>query len=83
MEIGFAETKITPDIGTAKIGWLKLIVPDRIRDSLYARAPRSHRRQRNCEVALAQLSHRVRSQVFNRCSTTDPNAEHGIKQVDA
>ena len=55
MEIGFAETKITPDIGTAKIGWLKLIVPDRIRDSLYARAMVLRSGESNDVVGLIQL----------------------------
>jgi hypothetical protein len=37
MLAGFAEIDITPPIGTAKIGWIKKIVPDKIADPLFAR----------------------------------------------
>ena len=33
---GFAESDITPPIGTKKVGWLKEIVPTRVADPLYA-----------------------------------------------
>ncbi len=36
--IGFAEADITPPVGTAKIGWKKLIVSDTVLDPLYAKA---------------------------------------------
>ncbi len=36
--IGFAETEITPPVGTMKIGWKKVIVSDRVLDPLFARA---------------------------------------------
>jgi len=35
---GFAEIDITPAVGCQKIGWLKVIVSDRVLDPLYARA---------------------------------------------
>jgi hypothetical protein len=38
MQAGFAEIDITPPIGTHKIGWLRLIVSDRVLDPLMARA---------------------------------------------
>jgi hypothetical protein len=38
MRAGFAEIDITPPIGTHKIGWLRLIVSDRVLDPLMARA---------------------------------------------
>lgn len=38
VETGFAETEITPPLGTHKIGWLKDIVSDEILSPLYARA---------------------------------------------
>lgn len=38
LQAGFAETDITPPIGTHKIGWLKDIVPESIHDPLHARA---------------------------------------------
>lgn len=38
MKVGFAETDITPPLGTHKIGWLKDIVGDHVLDPLYARA---------------------------------------------
>jgi neutral ceramidase len=37
MKAGFAESEITPPLGTHKIGWLVDIVPERIRDPLYLR----------------------------------------------
>lgn len=37
MKAGFAEIDITPPIGTAKIGWIKMIVPDKVADPLHAR----------------------------------------------
>ena len=33
----FAEIDITPPLGTPKIGWIKTIIGDRVRDSLFAR----------------------------------------------
>lgn len=38
LKAGFAEIDITPPLGTNKIGWLKKLVIDHIRDPLYARA---------------------------------------------
>jgi len=38
MQAGFAETDITPPLGTRKIGWLKLIIGDQVCDPLFARA---------------------------------------------
>jgi neutral ceramidase len=38
MKVAFAEIDITPPLGTAKIGWLKNIVPARVLDPLFARA---------------------------------------------
>ncbi len=35
---GFAETEITPPIGTEKAGWIRKIVPDRVTDPLFVRA---------------------------------------------
>jgi hypothetical protein len=35
---GFAEIDITPPVGTHKIGWLKVIVSDRVIDPLFAKA---------------------------------------------
>jgi len=35
---GFAETDITPPIGTMKIGWMKILVSERVLDPLFARA---------------------------------------------
>ena len=37
MKAAFAENDITPPLGTAKIGWLKKIVPTRVVDPLFAR----------------------------------------------
>jgi neutral ceramidase len=37
MKAAFAEIEITPPLGTAKIGWLKNIVPARVHDPLFAR----------------------------------------------
>lgn len=37
MQAAFVETDITPPIGTRKIGWLKIVVADRILDPLFAR----------------------------------------------
>lgn len=37
MLAGFSEIDITPPLGTAKIGWIKKLVPDKIVDPLYAR----------------------------------------------
>jgi len=37
LKAGFAETDITPPVGTRKIGWLKDIVSDRVLDPLFAR----------------------------------------------
>lgn len=37
MKATFAEIDITPPLGTAKIGWLKKIVPTRVLDPLFAR----------------------------------------------
>jgi hypothetical protein len=37
MKVAFGEIEITPPIGTAKIGWLKTIVPTRVVDPLFAR----------------------------------------------
>jgi neutral ceramidase len=37
MKAGFAEIDITPPVGTHKIGWLKDIVSDSVRDPLFAR----------------------------------------------
>ncbi len=38
MRAGFAEVDITPPLGTAKIGWLKEIIPKAVADPLFARA---------------------------------------------
>ncbi|MCY3022957.1 MAG: hypothetical protein NTW87_28605 [Planctomycetota bacterium] len=38
MKAGFAEVDITPPVGTRKIGWLKLIIGERVADPLFARA---------------------------------------------
>ncbi len=38
LKAGFSETTITPPLGTVKIGWLKLLVGDRVLDDLFARA---------------------------------------------
>ncbi|MCE9589402.1 MAG: hypothetical protein K8S99_02640 [Planctomycetes bacterium] len=38
LKAGFAEIDITPPIGTAKIGWLKVLTIDRIVDPLFAHA---------------------------------------------
>jgi hypothetical protein len=38
LKAGFAEADITPQPGTRKIGWIKVIVGDRVADPLYARA---------------------------------------------
>jgi len=38
MRAGFAEIDITPPVGTHKIGWLKDIISEQVRDPLYARA---------------------------------------------
>src|SRR5512143_1084559 len=38
LRAGFAEVDITPPPGTHKIGWLRDIVGDRVRDPLFARA---------------------------------------------
>ncbi len=38
MRTGCAEIEITPPLGTQKIGWLKVIVPERVVDPLFARA---------------------------------------------
>jgi len=38
LKAGFAETEITPPIGTLKIGWKRIIVSDKILDPLFARA---------------------------------------------
>jgi hypothetical protein len=38
VKAGFAETDITPPVGTHKIGWIKDIVSDRVLDPLFARA---------------------------------------------
>jgi len=38
MRAGFAEVDITPPVGTRKIGWLKLIIGERVADPLSARA---------------------------------------------
>ena len=37
LKVGFAETDITPPVGTHKIGWKKDIVSDRVLDPLFAR----------------------------------------------
>ena len=37
MQAAFAEVDITPPLGTRKIGWLKLLVADRVLDPLFAR----------------------------------------------
>ncbi len=37
MHAAFAEVDITPPLGTRKIGWLKLLVADRVLDPLFAR----------------------------------------------
>lgn len=38
VKVGFAETDITPPVGTHKIGWKRDIVSDRVLDPLFARA---------------------------------------------
>lgn len=38
LKVGFAETDITPPVGTHKIGWKRDIVSDRVLDPLFARA---------------------------------------------
>ena len=38
LQVGFSEVDITPPLGTHKIGWLRDIVADRVRDPLFARA---------------------------------------------
>lgn len=38
MKAGFAEIDITPPMGTRKIGWIKIIIGNRVADPLYARA---------------------------------------------
>ncbi len=38
LRAGFAETEITPPLGVQKIGWIKVILAERILDPLFARA---------------------------------------------
>ncbi len=53
VSVGFAETDITPPIGTHKIGWRRDIVSDRVLDPLFARAVVIE--SAGCKVAFIQL----------------------------